>query len=484
MKTISHEKINLNTKILLLSPFKSIYEASKLIKEKDVEYIILKEKSKIIGVLPCKALMGYHLNRLLIDCASIQPLTLLYEKDLSKKNIEKIKQKNIPFILILENKTAKIKGLIDIQNYSLKKELLSLNNFVQQIDKELPTIHFFHPVVITDKNLQILSVNSLFLKLSGYEHRSEVINRSIKTIIKFEKINILEHLKKTHCWIGKGNMITKNNKKLTIQLIGYIPQNLDKAKSYIIFSIIDIENGHKIEKHILAKEKFTATLNLASGIAHEFNNILTIIMGHSQICLQEKSIEEIKKSLEIIEKSSIRGQEVVKDLVEFAKNSWYDFKLKDLKTIINRVINQNKSIFKQYNITTTKQFPSQKVIIVCDEEKLSLVFQHLFTNAIHAIILKKNKGEINIKLKKLKKFAHLEISDNGIGIPSEIENKIFEPFFTTKGAFAKTHQHLAGKGLGLSIVYTIINAHNGNIDFKSTSNKGTTFYLKFPIITI
>jgi signal transduction histidine kinase len=117
---------------------------------------------------------------------------------------------------------------------------------------------------------------------------------------------------------------------------------------------------------------------------------------------------------------------------------------------------------------------SDNLLIKASENHIVQVFVNLITNACKAIVKKGNKdGSILITAKELNQNVIIEISDNGIGMNSEVENKIFEPFYTTREAGE-------GLGLGLSICYTILKNHNATISVNSEENKGTQFILTFP----
>jgi two-component system NtrC family sensor kinase len=136
-----------------------------------------------------------------------------------------------------------------------------------------------------------------------------------------------------------------------------------------------------------------------------------------------------------------------------------------LEGTINIVWNELK-----YKATLKKELGNVPPIF-CNPQQLSQVFMNLLVNASHAI---ENQGEIALMTWSDNDFMYVTVSDNGCGIPEEIQRKIFEPFFTTK-------EIGKGTGLGLSISYEIIKKHGGDLTVESAVGKGTTFTVKLPL---
>ena len=160
---------------------------------------------------------------------------------------------------------------------------------------------------------------------------------------------------------------------------------------------------------------------------------------------------------------------IANEFSRFAKMPKHELKKLDLKELLLSTIDffkskENTSFeFKDNNITTA--------FIEGDLDQLIRVFNNIINNAIQAID-DSVEGKILVKLSKNDNLFFVSISDNGCGIEDVVKEKIFEPNFTTK---------TTGTGLGLAMVKQIIDAHNGNIHFKSTVEIGTTFYIEFPI---
>ena len=226
----------------------------------------------------------------------------------------------------------------------------------------------------------------------------------------------------------------------------------------------------------LAKsERESAWREMAKQVAHEIKNPLTpmkLSVQHLERSLDPND-DNFKAHLQKFSKKIIQQIDtltsIANEFSRFAKMPKHELKKLDLKELLLSTIDffkskENTSFeFKDNNITTA--------FIEGDLDQLIRVFNNIINNAIQAID-DSVEGKILVKLSKNESLFFVSISDNGCGIEDVVKEKIFEPNFTTK---------TTGTGLGLAMVKQIIDAHNGNIHFKSTVEIGTTFYIEFPI---
>ncbi|WP_231148403.1 hybrid sensor histidine kinase/response regulator [Clostridium botulinum] len=264
--------------------------------------------------------------------------------------------------------------------------------------------------------------------------------------------------------------------------------NMDKDISYIesmcktMFCLIQEQKKFfNLKNKFIENEKLRAMGEMAAGIAHDINNILTPIIGSVQL-LKDKYFEDniIQRQLKVIEMCAYDAtniinklkkitksandnnevdifnvNEIIIDAISLTKNKWFtESILNGIKISISTNLNSKEKI--QGNITEIRE-----VII------------NIISNAVDAI---KELGSIDISTKDEDNFVIIEIKDNGVGINDQIGDKIFEPFFTTKGK--------KGSGLGLSIAYQIIHSIDGVIHCKSAKDIGTKFVIKVPICNI
>jgi signal transduction histidine kinase/CheY-like chemotaxis protein len=236
---------------------------------------------------------------------------------------------------------------------------------------------------------------------------------------------------------------------------------------------------HETQEKLIQSEKFKALGEVAAGIAHDFKNILAAVTGRAQLLMMRIQKEEtvskevLLKGLEIIDKSAGDGVNILSRINEFSHTRKGSHYLKiDLKEIINDTIEmtrtkwENPNEDKNISVTFTHE---GGLSIIGDRSEMVEVFSNLIINAADAIA---GKGKIDIKTKAADDAIFIDVSDNGTGMDSQLVKRIFDPFFTTKGR--------KGTGLGLTMVYAIIQRHGGEIAVDSKPGQGTTFKIRLP----
>ncbi len=241
----------------------------------------------------------------------------------------------------------------------------------------------------------------------------------------------------------------------------------------------DITDLKKLQEQLIHSEKLSAVGQLAAGVAHEFNNLLTVILGRSQLALEEDSIDEIKQSLLEIEKKTKHGSNLVKNLGTFARPKEPKFQTQDITEVIDEVLRLQKKQLQLDNIIVEREYIKHSKVSF-DWGQLEQVFINLLINATHAI-KPKSRGTISIAVRDTEGFVKIQFTDTGIGMSKEISKRIFEPFFSTKGAWSSDGLGIPGTGLGLSVTHSIIKQHDGTIEVESKKGKGTTFTITLPV---
>lgn len=277
--------------------------------------------------------------------------------------------------------------------------------------------------------------------------------------------------------------------------VGKIPVESDDEVGKLATAFNEMAESLKMremEKEQLAEQLFQAQKmeavgTLAGGVAHDFNNILTAIIGYSHL-LQMKTPEDDPSSgyVSQIRHASERAAELTQGLLAFSRKQVMLPQSVDLNEIVERLQKMLQRLVRE-NIELEVETSGNELIVMADRGKIEQVIMNLVTNACDAI-----SGCGKIALRTCRKsmnyeflhthgcgvpgeYACIIISDTGSGIEEDTKNKIFEPFFTTKDVGK-------GTGLGLSIVYGIVKQHNGYINVYSESDKGTVFKIYLPLI--
>jgi signal transduction histidine kinase len=232
------------------------------------------------------------------------------------------------------------------------------------------------------------------------------------------------------------------------------------------------EKKEILQEQLRHADRLATIGQLAAGIAHELNNPLGDILGFAQLAANYPDLpEEVYQDLVKIVKSTLYAREVIKKVLFFSRQTHP----REAKTNLNRLIEDWMDFFEfrcaQNNIDIVLEMDESLPEVTADPAQLNQVLVNLVVNAIHAM---PEGGTLTIKTGVNHNRVLMAVRDTGQGIPEAIANKIFLPFFTTK----EVDQ---GTGLGLSVVYGIVNEHGGSVKVDSQLGAGTTFMIELPI---
>jgi two-component system NtrC family sensor kinase len=232
------------------------------------------------------------------------------------------------------------------------------------------------------------------------------------------------------------------------------------------------EQLKQIHGQLFRSEKLASIGKLAAGVAHEINNPLTGVLTNASLLLEDLDDNDPKKEdVEVIVNETIRCREIVKRLLDFARQTKPLKKNTDINSLIENIILlvRNQTSFRQ--VTILKFFDEKIPPIFADTDQIQQVCINMILNAADAM---PNGGTLSITTKFRENENSIEVifQDTGNGIQSGDLDRIFDPFYTTKEN---------GTGLGLSISYGIIERHGGTINVESKPGKGTVFTIKLPV---
>ncbi len=234
------------------------------------------------------------------------------------------------------------------------------------------------------------------------------------------------------------------------------------------------------QDQIIQAEKLRALGEMASGVAHDFNNVLAVILGNIQLLLHQLdhlSVEEIREQLRIIERSSKDGAETVRRIQEFTGvRRDREFVTLSINGIVKEVATITQPRWKDQiqakgiQITLTTQM-EEVPLVFGNASELREVLTNMIFNAVDAM---SEGGRITISTAALTNWVEIRVSDTGIGMTEEVKKRVFDPFFSTKG--------VTNSGLGMSVSYGIIKRHGGEILIESEVGKGTSFIIHLPFV--
>jgi hypothetical protein len=240
-----------------------------------------------------------------------------------------------------------------------------------------------------------------------------------------------------------------------------------------IIVLEDVTERANLEEQLRLSEKMAAIGLLAAGVAHEVNTPLTGISTFTQMLLERSAADDPKTQLlEKIEQQTFRAAKIVNSLLNLARPSDGETGPVDLNLVIGDITALLEPQFKMAKIQVRREFGSPAVVVRGIEYKLQQVFLNLLLNARDAM---PKGGWVSISTAVDGNEGIVEVSDTGVGIPSEHIARIYDPFFTTK-------PEGRGTGLGLSVTYGIVREHGGTLACDSDVGQGTRFRLALPMM--
>ncbi len=242
----------------------------------------------------------------------------------------------------------------------------------------------------------------------------------------------------------------------------------------IYILVKNIEKRRLMEAQIAQADKLASIGELSSGVAHEINNPLGIILGYAQLLLRNEGEDSpLYPDLKTIEKQVKNCKTIVEDLLRFARTSPPSKEKSNIHQLIEDVLGFLQHHFNSDKIKIIKNYDTTIAPILLDEKRIKQVIMNLAMNARHAV---GDNGTIEVATRAEKHSNKMSIimTDTGYGIEKKHLSRIFDPFFTTKPTGE-------GTGLGLSVSYGIIKNHGGTIRVESTPGKGSTFTIELPV---
>ncbi|RJQ59555.1 MAG: response regulator [Desulfobacteraceae bacterium] len=249
-----------------------------------------------------------------------------------------------------------------------------------------------------------------------------------------------------------------------------------------------LKEEREMQKKLAETEKFSALGQLASGLAHDFNNILGAIMGYVEMALYDLEEENLaRQSMEQVLIASRRAKDLVRQILAFSRRSENERKPTRLSAVIREVSTLLRASTPS-NIEIVQKIEDDASAISADPSQMHQVLMNLCTNAHHAMREKGGRLEVSLSSIELREedaadfsglapgsYLKLGVEDTGHGMDDKTLERAFEPYFTTK-------EKDVGTGMGLAVVQGIVNSHHGSIRVKSEIGRGTRFDILFPKI--
>jgi two-component system sensor histidine kinase EvgS len=334
-------------------------------------------------------------------------------------------------------------------------------------------------------DFRIEHANKAYCDMLGYT-QEEIVGMHLKDITRPE---ILEENLEKQRQLGRGEIDHFRLEKGFIHKAGHtvygiLDANLIRDKEgkpeYFLGGVVDITERKELEQQLLQAQKLESIGRLAGGVAHDYNNMLGVILGSAELGLKQIEPEHpVHARLEQIHSAARRSADITRQLLAFARKQTIAPQVLDLNTAVEQMLNMlRRLIGEEIELTWLPGTDTGQVEI--DPVQLDQLLANLCVNARDAI---SGSGKITIETANVQfdaayckthqgfkpgSYVMLAVSDNGCGMDKETQEHIYEPFFTTKDSGK-------GTGLGLATVYGIVKQNQGFINLYSEPGRGTTF---------
>jgi signal transduction histidine kinase len=236
---------------------------------------------------------------------------------------------------------------------------------------------------------------------------------------------------------------------------------------------VDLSDRKQLEAQLVQSEKMAAIGQLAAGIAHELRNPLAIVMNalfDLRRALPTPPDPTVAEDLGIAEEEIGRAQAIIRNLLEFSRESGVEVERIDLNDVLTKTVRLLRKYVEQCGVSIITDLGDVPAC-VANANAIRQVLLNLVTNAVQAM---PDGGELRLRTMRVgHDRVRVEVEDTGIGIPADHVASIFDPFYTTKAPGQ-------GTGLGLSVVHTVVQRYGGSIVVNSEPNVGTVFRIDLP----
>jgi len=378
-----------------------------------------------------------------------------------------------------EQQHGTVRKALKVEEQRYRDLVENVNDLVQSVAPDGSIIFVNHAwqqaLGYTEKDIAGMNIFEIIHE-DEREHCQEIFGR----IMSGEKVDQVE-----------TRFISKNGEVIDVE--GTATCSFERGKpvsTYGIFRNVteskqSEQEKERLQQQLLQAQKMEAIGNLAGGVAHDFNNILTVIKGNTELGLMKLDKgNPLYPDMTQVKESADRAANLTRQLLIYSRRQPMDFARLDINETIKNLLKMLKRLIGE-DIDIDTEFEEPLWPVKADPGNIEQVIMNISVNARDAM---RDGGTLTFNTKNIKiddsyigmytyartgRFVCLSIEDSGTGMDKETQEHIFEPFFTTKGVGE-------GTGLGMSVVYGIIKEHEGWINLYSEPGKGTTFKIYLP----
>jgi two-component system NtrC family sensor kinase len=296
--------------------------------------------------------------------------------------------------------------------------------------------------------------------------KKTILNIYQKFSIAFALMSVIPFL--VFFYLLVGNLGTAD------MLIGNIGLILSISMFIALLGLFDLRKAYERyeenRREQILSEKLSSMGRLLGEVAHKVNNPLQAVLGRARLCLMDGNCDpETIENLKIIMEQCKKASEVTQRLLMFSAPNKREAKNADVNHAVEKAVSRIKRQCSRDDVKIQERYAKGLPQVMIDSDEICEVVTHLIMNSLEAM---PEGGRIKVSTRKRHRSIDVEITDTGEGISKEDINKLFDPYFTTRSE---------GRGIGLSVCYGIIKAHDGDLRYKSAPGKGTVVTMALPL---
>jgi len=354
---------------------------------------------------------------------------------------------------------------------------------------------------IHDSHGNIIAANKATEELTGYSSK-ELLGMNVRAFLAEEGLNLARRIRRK-LFLGETteqpyeqHLIRRDGTEAILKLTTNLIREDSKLKGFqniardvtrekemqdkLRATYRELSESHQrlkeSQEQLIQAEKLTSLGQLAASIAHEINNPLSGVLVYTQLLAKKMRGDNLSKELALgylskMEAELTRSTNLIRNLLDFARQSPPAFRQVNLNDVVNRAFDLAAHSAELQHVQVVKGLDPSLPNLMADFDQLQQVCTNLILNAIQAM---PQGGKLTLRTSVNKGQLKIEVQDTGCGISPENMRKLFTPFFTTK-------REVKGVGLGLAISYGIIQRHHGRIEVQSKEGEGTTFTIYLPL---